>query len=58
MPSAIYQSILNNVDDSNGNDTIYDNALEAIANIFPESGWGGSKQGGFEYSWTGIIGMV
>jgi len=58
MPAEVYQSILNNVDDSQGHDVISANALEAIGNIFPQSGWGGPEKGGFEYSWAGIIGMV
>jgi len=58
MPSEVYQSIINSVDDSQGHDIISANALEAIGSIFPKSGWGGPAKGGFEYAWAGIIGMV
>ena len=58
MPTTVYQSIINNVDDSKGNDIISANALESIGKIFPTSGWGGPEKGGFEYAWAGIIGMV
>ena len=58
MPSEVYQSIVNSVDDSQGHDIISANALEAIGSIFPKSGWGGPERGGFEYAWAGIIGMV
>lgn len=58
MPPAVYQAIINTVDDSHAHDVITSNALEALGSIFPDSGWGGEKKGGYEYAWTGIIGMV
>lgn len=63
MPPEVFQSIVNTVDDSKASDIITQNALDSFVKIFPRGGWtsdqsadGGAK--GFEYSWTGIIGMV
>lgn len=63
MPPEVFQSIVNTVDDSGPHEAITQNALDSFVKIFPGGGWtsdqsapGGAK--GFEYSWTGIIGMV
>jgi hypothetical protein len=56
MPSEVYQSIINCVDDSEASDTITTNAFESFVKLFPRGGW--SKEEGLEYAWTGIIGMV
>jgi hypothetical protein len=63
MPTEVYQSIVNCVDDSVPSDVITRNALESFVNIFPKGGWSaegieGGNAKGLEYAWTGIIGMV
>lgn len=63
MPTEVYQSIVNCVDDSKPNDVITENAFESFVKIFPKGGWSadGIQDGnakGLEYAWTGIIGMV
>jgi len=56
MPSEVYQSIINCVDDSKASDVITKNAYESFIKLFPRGGW--SETDGMEYAWTGIIGMV
>jgi hypothetical protein len=63
MPTDVYQSIINCVDDSKANDVITQNALDHFVKLFPKGGWSaeGIQDGaakGYEYAWTGIIGMV
>jgi hypothetical protein len=63
MPPEVFQSIVNTVDDSGPHDAITQNALDSFVKIFPKGGWTSDRSGeegakGFEYSWTGIIGMV
>jgi len=56
MPSEVYQSIVNCVDDSKASDVITKNAYDSFVKLFPKGGW--SVNEGMEYAWTGIIGMV
>lgn len=56
MPSEVYQSIINCVDDSKASDVITKNAYESFIKLFPKGEW--SETNGMEYAWTGIIGMV
>jgi hypothetical protein len=56
MPSEVYQSIVNCVDDSKASDVITKNAYDSFTKLFPKGGW--SETEGMEYAWTGIIGMV
>jgi hypothetical protein len=56
MPSEVYQSIVNCVDDSKASDEITKNAYDSFTKLFPKGGW--SENDGMEYAWTGIIGMV
>ena len=56
MPSEVYQSIINCVDDSKASDVITKNAYESFIKLFPKGEW--SESNGMEYAWTGIIGMV
>jgi glycine/D-amino acid oxidase-like deaminating enzyme len=59
MPTEVYQSIINCVDDSGPNDIITQNAVEHFAKVFPDGGWTADEEAkGLEYAWTGIIGMV
>ncbi|WWC85870.1 uncharacterized protein L201_000737 [Kwoniella dendrophila CBS 6074] len=56
-------AIQNTVDDSSYSTEITDNAVEQFRKLFPEGGWTsqGIEEGkavGYEYSWTGIIGMT
>jgi hypothetical protein len=56
MPTEVYQSIVNCVDDSKASDVITKNAYDSFTKLFPKGGW--SETEGMEYAWTGIIGMV
>jgi hypothetical protein len=56
MPSEVYQSIVNCVDDSKASDVITKNAYDSFTKLFPKGGWSDTE--GMEYAWTGIIGMV
>ncbi len=63
MPPTLRQSIINTVDDSSPNSDITTNAYETYCSLLGEGGWDahGIREGkakGFEYAWTGIIGMV
>jgi hypothetical protein len=51
------------VDDSCANPLVTQNGVETFAELYPKGGWSaeGIDEGrakGYEYAWTGIIGMV
>ena len=63
MPASLRQSITNTVDDSSPNKDITTNAYETYCSLLGKGGWNAQgiqdgKAAGFEYAWTGIIGMV
>ncbi|WVQ62711.1 uncharacterized protein L199_000859 [Kwoniella botswanensis] len=63
MSAATEASIHNTVDDSSYSTEVTQNAVEQFVKLFPEGGWtsDGIEEGkakGYEYSWTGIIGMT
>jgi hypothetical protein len=63
MDPSIRARIVNTVDDAAPIDAITANALAAWGKLFPQGGWdtrleGKGAEGGHEYAWTGIIGMV
>ncbi|WWC58190.1 uncharacterized protein I303_100726 [Kwoniella dejecticola CBS 10117] len=63
MSPATAAAIQNTVDDSSYSTEVTQNAVEQFAKLFPDGGWSseGLEEGkakGYEYSWTGIIGMT
>lgn len=63
MSAETKRSIVDTVDDSKPTDEITENAIKVYAELFHQGGWDGSMaakgtEKGYEYAWTGIIGMV
>lgn len=63
IPPEVYEAIVNTVDDSGPSDILTENGLRTFAKLMPKGGWSadGFKDGnarGYEYAWSGIIGMV